>query len=208
MTRKDGGSSKDETAELVELVPAIRRYALFLTRYNVQDADDLLQDTLVRAFEGIDKKYQSGTNLKAWVMRIAHNRFLDICRRATTRTDNHAALEMEERNKPASLDPHEKYVFKEVSDAFEELPDKYRRALFLIAVEQFSYNEAASILEVPVGTVKSRVGRARSILKDQLNWGTTDDASLTSCANRKAIPMALPMDKPNPEPAHILIAKK
>ena len=99
----------DKTAELVVLVPAIRRYALFLTRYNVQDADDLLQDTLVRAFESVDKQYKPGTNLKAWVMRIAHNRFMDICRRATTRSDNQQTLELEAKNRPGSLDPFEHY---------------------------------------------------------------------------------------------------
>lgn len=172
----------DESAELIALVPALRRYALFLTRYNAQDADDLLQDTLVRAFESVDKQYKRGTNLKAWVMRIAHNRFMDICRRATTRSDNQQALELEANNRPASLDPLEKYEFKEVSDAFEELPDKYRRSLFLIAVEQFNYSEAADILEVPIGTVKSRVARARKLLKEQLEWEEQTPTIAEPCA--------------------------
>lgn len=180
--KKVEDSPADETAELIEMVPAIRRYALFLTRYNVQDADDLLQDTLVRAFESVDKQYKRGTNLKAWVMRIAHNRFMDICRRATTRSDNQQTLELEAKNRPTSLDPLEKYEFKEVSDAFEELPDKYRRSLFLIAVEQFNYSEAAGILEVPIGTVKSRVARARKLLKEQLEWEGQAPSPKEPCA--------------------------
>lgn len=183
MSDKDEDAEADNTAELLELVPAIRRYALFLTRYNVQDADDLLQDTLVRAFEGVGEQFKSGTNLKAWVMRIAHNRFMDICRRATTRSDNQSTLEMDAESKPASLNPHEKYEFKEVSDAFEELPEKYRKALFLIAVEQFDYAEAASILEVPVGTVKSRVSRARDLLKDQFSPQNEENAPSEPCGN-------------------------
>lgn len=178
----------DETAELILLVPTIRRYALFLTRYNVQDADDLLQDTLVRAFESIDTQYKQGTNLKAWTMRIAHNRFMDICRRATTRSDNQQTLELEARNKPASLDPLENYEFKEISDAFEELPEKYRRSLFLIAVEQFNYSEVADILEVPVGTVKSRVARARKLLKERLEWEEQSPVSSDNTATEKPNP--------------------
>lgn len=187
MTQGSGGVNSDgqkseEIAELIELVPALRRYALFLTRYNAQDADDLLQDTLVRAFESVDQQYKRGTNLKAWVMRIAHNRFMDICRRATTRSNNQQTLELEAQNSPASLDPLEKYQFKEVSDAFEQLPDKYRRALFLIAVEQFNYSETANILEVPIGTVKSRVARARQLLKTQLEWEDEGATPAVPCA--------------------------
>lgn len=162
------GVNDEITAELIGLVPALRRYALFLTRYNVQDADDLLQDTLVRAFENGAKQYRQGTNLKAWVMRIAYNRFMDICRRASTRSDNQQKLEINTASQPVALDPFQNLEFKEMSEAFEELPDKYRRTLFLVAVEQFNYSEAATILDLPIGTVKSRVARARKILKDKL----------------------------------------
>ncbi len=164
----DDAMNDEDTAELIGLVPAIRRYTLFLTRYNVQDADDLLQDTLVRAFENGAKQYKQGTNFKAWVMRIAHNRFMDICRRASTRSDNQQKLEINTANQPVSLDPFQNLEFKEMSEAFEELPDKYRRTLFLVAVEQFNYSEAATILDLPIGTVKSRVARARKALKDKL----------------------------------------
>lgn len=200
---RDGGMSDEDTAELINLVPALRRYALFLTRYNVQDADDLLQDTLVRAFESGAKQFKPGTNLKAWVMRIAHNRFMDICRRATTRSDNQNKLEIEATNQPVSMDPFQSIEFKEVSAAFEKLPDKYRRTLFLIAVEQFDYNEAATILDLPIGTVKSRVARARKMLKDRLNEDddTTPIMAQAPKVAKKIGAAIIPDTKPDKAPA-------
>lgn len=162
------GMHADDIQEIIDLTPALRRYARVLTRYNVDEADDLVQDALERALASGGQQYSHGTNLKAWLMRIVHNRFLDIQRKNVSQAQKLRALKIDVELAQLNHSSVDSVEFKEMIQAFEKLPDVYRRALFLIAVEQLSYEEASVVLDVPVGTVKSRVARARSTLKADL----------------------------------------
>lgn len=176
----------EDIKEIVSLTPALRRYARVLTRYNIDEADDLVQDTLERAFERGDRQYSHGTNLKAWLMRILHNRFLDLKRKSAIQAQNHEEMRLDDSRGQAPPDAFNSFVaFKELISAFEDLPDIYRRSLFLIAVEQLSHEEASAILDIPVGTVKSRVARARSSLKADIDLGEKNFRRLENGKQKK-----------------------
>lgn len=153
-------------------IPRLRRYARSLVR-DADRADDLVQDCLVRAIDKIES-WQEGTNLRAWLMTILRNKFLNDCRRNRV---ERLALEEHKSSSPSVVpaNQHVQVFLSSFQDAFEALSPEHREALTLIAVEGFHYEEAAKIIGISVGTVKSRVSRARSNLKDFLEnpKGTT-----------------------------------
>ena len=184
---------RDEDIQtIIELTPALRRYARFLTRNNVDEADDLVQDTLERTLLHGDRLYKPGTNLKAWLMRILYNRFLDNQRKNASRSMNrHVTMDDVEIRAPGA--PDQRTEMKEIVIAFDALPDLYKRALFLIAIEQLSYADASKVLGVAVGTVKSRVARARAILKDALEPESASEEGKTRRRERR-------WPEPRPDP--------
>ncbi len=140
------------------------------------DADDLVQETYLRAFKGFDS-FQEGTNLRAWLYRIMKNTHLNMVRKQSKRIKT---VEMEdEKSLPytstssfyaQSDNPSfaDNLTSQEVKNALAELPQEYKEALLLIELEGFTYQEAADILDVPIGTVMSRISRARKKLGDVL----------------------------------------
>lgn len=146
-------------ADLSQHVKSLRRYALVLTRDHVS-ADDLVQETLKRALARADT-WQPGSDLRPWLFRIMHNAHVSDLRRARTRTE--AASDLPEPVSPETqLDRLE---LRQVLQALETLPEAQRRPIVLIALREMSYAEAASSLDVPLGTFMSRLGRGREALR-------------------------------------------
>ena len=141
---------------------------------NENDAADLVQETYLRAYKGFEG-FEEGTNLKAWLYRIMKNTHLNVIRKQSTSpkiVDAPKALDVEPKNSswrvsdaPSFLDSLTSY---EVEQALKDLHPDYLETLLLIEMEGFTYNEAAEILDIPVGTVMSRISRARKKLADVL----------------------------------------
>lgn len=149
--------------DVISQLPGLRRYALSLTRHEA-DAEDLVHDTLLQAHQS-RRSFRPDGNLQAWLMGILHNRFIDR-KRATSamaRRDEAAA-----RLQPTYVAPpqDESVRLEQVRRAFLELPEEQRSVLHLVAIEDLSYQETADVLGIPIGTVMSRVARARERLRE------------------------------------------
>jgi RNA polymerase sigma-70 factor, ECF subfamily len=148
--------------DVVGQLAALRRYARSLTRDDV-DAEDLVHDTLLRAYER-RSTFKPGRNLRTWLMSILHNRFIDGTRgRRAEAVRIEAVSGLAEAQEPAGQDHAVRLA--EVRRMFLSLPEEQRAALHLVAIEGFSYEEAALTLGIPVGTLMSRLGRARAALR-------------------------------------------
>lgn len=153
-------------------LPHLRRYAVFLARDEVL-ADDLVQDCVARAIDRAEQ-FRPGSNLRAWLFTILRSVFLNHQRSAANRpvdgedsaTDRHLAVPA---NQESRVD------IRRVEAALAELSSAHRDILLLIVVEGFSYEEASHILEVPLGTIRSRLARARGELHRVLQTGTGRD---------------------------------
>lgn len=151
-------------SEMVDLVPRLRRFAYGLTGSR-DDADDLVQSALVRALERLDQ-YQPGTRLDSWMFRIVQNQWLDGKRRQKVR-----GPVINPDDQPDQTDhglgaaaPMDRMTLAAVRREVAALPADQRAVLILVAVEGLSYREAAETLAIPVGTVMSRLSRARQKL--------------------------------------------
>lgn len=165
--------SADDNAfkkELVELIPHIRAFARTLTG-DATAADDLAQEALMKAWDA-RASYQMGTNMKAWTFMILRNQFYSEKRRSwrSTQLDQEAA----ERTLIAVDDPEAPVALDELRQALKTLPEEQREALILVGAGGFAYEEAAAICQCAVGTVKSRVSRARKALQAALERGGYD----------------------------------
>ena len=147
--------------ELEILIPRLRRYARALIR-DRHRADDLLQDCLVRALSK-QHLFQPGTDLRAWLFTLLHNQHVNEIRRATPfgnpATIDELAPVPIEGNAIPSLE------LKDLERAIAKLPIEQRQVILLVGLEGMSYDEVASILNVPVGTVRSRLSRGRDLLR-------------------------------------------
>ena len=170
MTATTTPADKDFMGELTALIPHMRAFAHSLCR-NAVEADDLAQDALLRAWNN-RASYQPGTNMKAWTFMILRNQFYSDKRRSwrSTQLDPETA----ERTLVAVSNPIATLELDEVRRALAMLPDDQREALILIGAGGFSYEEAAEICNTAVGTVKSRVSRARRALQVILEEGAYD----------------------------------
>jgi RNA polymerase sigma-70 factor, ECF subfamily len=152
-------------------VPSLRAFAISLCG-NVDRADDLVQETLLRALANIDS-FQPGTNMAAWLFTILRNHFRSEYRkrrREVEDSDGHYAETL--KTQPAQLGHVE---FREFREALAKLPSDQREALVLVGASGFSYEEAAHICECAVGTIKSRVNRARTRLAELMSIDGVDD---------------------------------
>lgn len=167
--------STDPREDIVEYIPSLRAFARSLARNHAQ-ADDLVQDTLVKAWSNIDK-FEPGTNLRAWLFTILRNTFYSGRRKAAREVEDldgaHTASLSE---KPA----HDgRLAFRDFAQAFDQLKAEHREVLILVGASGFSYEEAAEMCGIAVGTVKSRVNRGRARLAELLDIGATDTLDLT-----------------------------
>lgn len=163
---------------MLPLSNRLYRYAYRLA-HNERDAEDLVQDTLLRAFSKFDQ-YQTGTSPLAWLLVILRSIFINKYRKRK-REGNQVSLDdltanidrvvsIDYRDLPPSPDD---FLFKntldsELRDALEKLPKHYLEVLLLVDMEEFSYREASEVMNIPAGTVMSRLHRARKILQGQL----------------------------------------
>lgn len=150
----------DIEALIVACIPSLRRYARGLTG-DRDRADDLVQDTLERAWSRYSRWQQRG-ELRAWMFGIMHNHFVDGVRAQQRAPEMHAADEMPEL--PARATQVDALELRDLDRCLALLPEEQRAVLLLVAVESFSYREAAQVLGVPLGTVMSRLSRARERL--------------------------------------------
>ena len=153
--------------ELVTLIPHLRAFARTLTG-DPTSADDLAQEAMMKAWDA-RASYQMGTNMKAWTFMILRNQFYSEKRRSwrQTQLDQEAA----ERTLVAIDDPSAPIALDELRMGLNQLPPEQREALILVGAGGFAYEEAADICGVAVGTVKSRVSRARRALQAILEDG-------------------------------------
>lgn len=150
--------------EVLACIPHLRRYARGLESDRTQ-ADDLVQDTLERVWTRLESWQQQGS-LRAWAFGIMHNLFIDRIRRHGARPDwaaGDALPELPQRS-PVS----ERLELRDVERAMRRLPLEQRSVLLLVAVEEMSYREVSEALDVPIGTVMSRLSRARERLRAEL----------------------------------------
>jgi RNA polymerase sigma-70 factor, ECF subfamily len=148
--------------DIVEQLPVLRRYARSLTR-NDTDAEDLVHDALVRACEG-RHTFRPGASLRNWLLGVVHNTFVTSVRRRRAEVIHLDALAQETPTHVAP-DQENRVQLRQIGEAFLQLPDEQRAVLHLIVIEGMSYSTAATTLGVPVGTVMSRLSRARAALR-------------------------------------------
>ena len=153
--------------ELVKLIPHLRAFARTLAG-DPASADDLAQDAMMKAWDA-RSSFQMGTNMKAWTFMILRNQFYSEKRRSwrQTQLDQEAA----ERTLVAVDDPEAPVALDELRQALTTLPEEQREALILVGAGGFAYEEAAKICNCAVGTVKSRVSRARRAVQALLEQG-------------------------------------
>jgi len=156
-------SPQSVRSQMAALLPRLRRFALSLAG-NRTDADDLVQDTIERALRNLHQ-WQQGTRLDSWMFRIAQNLWIDQMRarrvRAVISHDPEAA---ENVATDGARDAEARLAFAETVKALAELPEEQRVVVSLVLVDGMSYREAADVLNVPMGTVTSRLARARAAL--------------------------------------------
>jgi len=164
-------SSADPRDRLAGAIPRLRAFAISLTR-DVTKADDLVQETILKAWSNIDK-FDPATNLDAWLFTILRNAFysaLRKTRREVQDSDGAFAATLSER--PA----HDgRLAFGDFQRAFDQLSPEHREVLILVGASGFSCEEAAEMMGVAVGTVKSRASRARRRLAELLHLAEGED---------------------------------
>lgn len=155
-------------AALVTMLPRLRRFCLGLARSR-EGGDELCQEAISRALANVER-FTPGTRIDSWLFRIARNLHIDALRRLRTRGSE---VEISEAPPMPGDDgvavAESRSEFARVRLGFAQLPEEQRMLMLLIAVEGYSYKEAAEILDVPIGTVMSRVSRARRALDRHLH---------------------------------------
>lgn len=164
---------QDMLVQVEPLIPALRRYARSLVR-NRANADDLVQDCLERAVRRWSQRRDG--EVRAWLFTILHNLAVDQFRRSAVRGNHVAIDEVNEENLGEVAVQEQKLMYRDVWNKLGRLPEEQRAVLLLVAVEDLSYADAAKVLNIPVGTVMSRLSRARARLQQALT-GTIEDAS-------------------------------
>jgi RNA polymerase sigma-70 factor (ECF subfamily) len=194
----------DFEREALPHLPALYAAALRMTRHE-KDAEDLVQDALLRAYRFFDT-FQAGTNCKAWLFRILTNVF---CNRYREREREHEVLHEAEAS-PANVEQFlasagadsrdvetallGHMVSGDVETALAGLPSDFRMAVILADLEDFSYKEIAEIMECPVGTVMSRLYRGRRLLQEQLYQYAVDQGIIHPAAHASPAAADAPVD--------------
>lgn len=172
------GDSRPSVIDLLEAeIPHLRRWARHLAR-DPDLADDLVQECLPRAVRHASQ-WSAGCSMKAWLFALVRNAYISD-RRLAQRHRNLLALD--NCREPSAVGSQESHIgVTEVRSAFERLSDEYREVLFMVAMEGLPYEDAAIALGVPVGTIRSRLARARLALKRALEGR---QARARPCAQR------------------------
>lgn len=174
------GARETFSVDAMQYAPQLFSTALRMTR-NRTDAEDLVQETFIKAWRAFDS-YQQGTNLRAWLFRIMTNTYINkynaqLRKPLETELDEVEELYLFKRlgafdqskiNQSAEDQMLELFTDEEVKNAIEELPEGFRIPLLMSDVEGFSYKEIAEIIDVPIGTVMSRLHRGRKAMQKML----------------------------------------
>ena len=165
--------------EALPLLDSLYAAALRMTR-NPADAEDLVQEAMLRAYRGFDR-FEAGTNLKAWLFRILTNAYINTYRKKQREPQKVSQDEVEEFDLYRELKNHDpqftstpesivldNLVDSDIIEALDDLPEQFRLAVVLSDIEDFSYAEMAEIMDVPLGTVMSRLHRGRKALQKRL----------------------------------------
>src|SRR6201987_4952048 len=157
--------------QVLATVPSLRAFAISLCG-NIDRADDLVQETLLRALAHIDS-FEPGTNMPAWLFTILRNLFRSEYRKRRREVED--ATGMYAESMKSQPEQASRLEFEELRTALAQLPDDQREAVILVGASGFSYEEAAAICGCAVGTIKSRVNRARSKLSALLYVDSAED---------------------------------
>ncbi len=176
LTKKEINKQQDFNEEILPHLDALYNFGLRLTA-DPNDAEDLVQDTIVKAFRFFSS-YEKGTNAKAWLFRILKNSYINNYRRKSKKPqevdyDEVASFYESIRAERTNSSDLEDKMFRELidddlSNALDSIPEDFRTVVLLCDVEDFTYEEIANMLDVPIGTIRSRLHRGRNLLKAQL----------------------------------------
>jgi RNA polymerase sigma-70 factor (ECF subfamily) len=174
--------------DALPLLDSLYSGALRMTR-NPADAEDLVQETMMRAYRSFDR-FEPGTNLKAWLYRIMTNAYINTYRKRQREPQKVSSDDIEEFDLYRELKNHDpslgetpesivldSLVDSDIIEAIEDLPEPFRMAVVLSDIEGFSYAEMAEIMDVPLGTVMSRLHRGRKALQKRL-WDIARDRGI------------------------------
>jgi RNA polymerase sigma-70 factor (ECF subfamily) len=171
---------KNFSSDAMQFTENLYSAALRMT-HNAADAEDLVQETFLKAYRGYDS-FQAGTNLKAWLYRILTNTYINIYRAKKRRPDESnledvedlylyrrlGGLEAVQAGRSAEEEVLDRITDTDVKAAIDSLPEQFRLAVVLSDIEGFSYKEIAEIMDVPLGTVMSRLHRGRRAMQRAL----------------------------------------
>ncbi len=180
--RQVGGWSDDLRAALVALGPRLRRFAYGLTG-SPEEADDLVQSAYERALKR-SEQWQTGTRLDSWMYRIVQTIWFN--RLETQKTRNRHLLTISAGMEPAydgDTQIESRLTLERIREFVWQIPEEQRVVLLLVAVEGLTYKEASDVLGVPVGTITSRLGRARIAIRD-FTSGSSEDIAELKVVNR------------------------
>ncbi|MEX1010972.1 MAG: sigma-70 family RNA polymerase sigma factor [Balneolaceae bacterium] len=176
LTRTEVHKQQDFHEEILPHLDALYNFALRLTT-EPNDAEDLVQDSIVKAYRFFSS-YEKGTNAKAWLFRILKNSYINNYRRKSKKPQevdyDEVATFYEtiraERTESSDLEDKmfSQLIDDDLTNALEDLPEDFRTVVLLCDVEEFTYEEIANMLDVPIGTIRSRLHRGRNLLKVQL----------------------------------------
>ena len=178
--------------DAMQYAPQLYSAALRMTR-NPADAEDVVQETFLKAYRAY-ATFEAGTNLKAWLYRILTNTYINKYRKQQRRPSEVELGELQDlylykrlgeqsgATQSAEQDVLDEFVDSDVKQALESLPEHFRMPVLLADVEGFSYKEIAEILDIPIGTVMSRLHRGRKALQKKL-WNVAEERGLTGQAS-------------------------
>ncbi len=167
----------DVRDQMIGHLPRLRRFALAITGDAI-DADDLVQETCLKALSNLDQ-FQPGTRLDSWLFRIAKNAWLDRVKKVSFRTDHVDIDTAQDLHDPAALQVVEhRAALRDTSRAIAQMPEELSDLLVLICIDGRTYEETAKMMDLPIGTVMSRLARARRLLHQTVSAnpsGTSDN---------------------------------
>lgn len=176
LTSEDIKKQQDFEDEMLPHLDAIYNFALRLTT-DPNDAEDLVQDTIVKAFRFFNS-YEKGTNAKAWLFRILKNSYINNYRKKSKQPhqvdyDEISTFYETIRSEQSNTTDMEDIMYGQLLDddvtrALERIPEDFRTVVLLCDVEGFTYEEIANMLDVPIGTIRSRLHRGRNLLRAEL----------------------------------------
>jgi RNA polymerase sigma-70 factor, ECF subfamily len=194
----DDATNERFQRDALPLLDSLYGAALRMTR-NPADAEDLVQETMLRAYRAFDT-FEPGTNLKAWLFRILTNAYINVYRKRRREPQKVSQDEVEEFDLYRELKDHDpsfdetpetivldNLVDSDILEAIEDLPEQFRLAVVLSDIEDFSYAEMAEIMDVPLGTVMSRLHRGRRALRKRL-WELARERGIVRGASDGAAP--------------------